>query len=132
MHQNNGEIWAKLDAGTAAYYDRVDRTRIPFDTVIRNLGKAAVRWPLVIQTLFMRIGGKPPPPSEVSAYAGVLEDIASDGGALRLVQVHTVARPPAEKDVTPLSDTEVDAIADAVRQRLVDVPVETHYAPRPE
>ena len=127
-----GIPWPIRYADLAPYYDRVDRTRIPFDTVIRNLGKAAVRWPLVIQTLFMRIGGKPPPPSEVSAYAGVLEDIASDGGALRLVQVHTVARPPAEKDVTPLSDTEVDAIADAVRQRLVDVPVETHYAPRPE
>jgi len=28
--RNNGEIWAKLDAGTEEYYRLVDRTKIPF------------------------------------------------------------------------------------------------------
>ena len=130
MHKNNGEIWAKLDAGTATYYDRIDRTRVSFDTVTRNLSEAATRWPLVIQSLFMRLGGELPPPGEISAYTEVLGNILSNGGALKLVQVHTVARPPAEDEVTPLSDAEVDAIADTVRKRLVDVPVETYYAPR--
>jgi wyosine [tRNA(Phe)-imidazoG37] synthetase (radical SAM superfamily) len=132
MYENNGEIWAKLDAGTERYYDRVDRTRVAFDTVTRNLRDAALRWPLVIQSLFMRISGEPPPAEEISAYAGILDDVLSSGGTLKLIQVHTVARPPAEFDVTALSDSEVDAIAVAVRNRLVDVPVETYYAPRPE
>ncbi|MBT3604087.1 MAG: radical SAM protein, partial [Candidatus Latescibacteria bacterium] len=36
MHQNNGEIWAKLDAGTAEYYDTVERTKVSFDQVVQN------------------------------------------------------------------------------------------------
>ena len=30
LDANNGEIWAKLDAGTEAYYRQMDRTTIPF------------------------------------------------------------------------------------------------------
>lgn len=131
MYENNGEIWAKLDAGTEGYYDRVDRTRVAFDTVVRNLRDAAARWPLVIQSLFMRIGGQPPPADEIAAYARILEEILASGGALKLIQVHTVARPPAESDVTALSEAEVDAIAEAVRARLPNVPVEAYYAPKP-
>ncbi len=31
LDQNNGEIWAKLDAGTDEYYHLIERTPIPFD-----------------------------------------------------------------------------------------------------
>ena len=61
MHRHNDEIWAKLDAGTAPYYDLVERTRISFDTVVQNIQNAATKWPLVIQSLFMRIHDKAPP-----------------------------------------------------------------------
>ena len=30
LDQNNGEIWAKLDAGTDEYYHLIERTPIPF------------------------------------------------------------------------------------------------------
>ncbi len=37
LDQNNGEIWAKLDAGTAEYYSLIARTKIPFRRVLDNI-----------------------------------------------------------------------------------------------
>src|SRR4029078_2349202 len=54
LDANNGEIWAKLDAGTDEYYQLVERTKIPFQQVLDNITAAAKVRPLVIQRLFMR------------------------------------------------------------------------------
>ncbi len=113
---NEGEIWAKLDAGTEAYYRRVDVTTIPFKRVLDNLLDAARHRPIVIQSLFMRLYGVPPDAGEIEGYCDRLKEIVSKGGMIKLVQIHTVARPPAQPYVTALSDAEVDAIAARVRQ----------------
>ena len=41
LDQNQGEIWAKLDAGTEAYFKLIDRTTIPFEQVLQNIISAA-------------------------------------------------------------------------------------------
>lgn len=112
---NNGEIWAKLDAGTDAYYQLVERTKIPFQRILDNLLSASRVRPLVIQSLFMRIDGKPPAESEIDVWCDRLREIVSQGGSLKLVQVYTVARPPAESNVTSLSLAELEGIAKKVR-----------------
>ena len=117
LDKNQGEIWAKLDAGTAEYYHLVDRTPIPFRQILDNITAAARVRPLVIQALFMRVAGEPPPPAEQEAFCDRLNEIVGAGGRIKLVQVYTVARPPAESCVTALSDAEVDALADLVRRR---------------
>ena len=66
LDANQGEIWAKLEAGTDAYYHLVERTTIPFRHILDNITAAARVRPLVIQSLFMRINGEPPPPEEQS------------------------------------------------------------------
>ena len=113
----NGEIWAKLDAGTEAYYKEVDRTTVPLSRILANLVDAARVRPIVIQSLFMRICDAGPPPAEVEAYCDRLNEIAAAGGRIKLVQIHTVARAPAETWVAALSDAEVDALAQRVRDR---------------
>jgi len=115
LDENNGEIWAKLDAGTEAYYQLVERTKIPFRQVLDNITTAARERPLVLQSLFMRINGEPPSDDEITAYCGRINDIQAAGGRIKLAQIYTVARPPAESFVGSLSDAEVDAIADRVR-----------------
>ena len=132
MHRHNGEIWAKLDAGRASYYGLVNRSRVPFDRIVENLRNAARQWPLVVQTLWMRIRGTPPPPEEVSAYCDLLADVLEGGGKLKLIQLHTVARPPAESYVAPLPGEALDRIADTVRSRLSGVPVAVYYGTHPE
>jgi wyosine [tRNA(Phe)-imidazoG37] synthetase (radical SAM superfamily) len=117
LDANNGEIWAKLEAGTAEYFKLVDRTPIPFRQILDNITAAARVRPLVIQALWMRIAGEPPSSAELEAFCDRLNEIAAAGGRLKLVQVYTVARRPAESFVTPLADAEVDAIVRLVAER---------------
>jgi wyosine [tRNA(Phe)-imidazoG37] synthetase (radical SAM superfamily) len=115
LDENNGEIWAKLDAGTSDYYHLIERTTIPFEQVLANITEVAKLRPIVIQSLFMKVSGEPPPPSEITAFCERLREIISAAGHIKLVQIYTVARPPAESFVTSLSNHEVDAIRDQVR-----------------
>jgi wyosine [tRNA(Phe)-imidazoG37] synthetase (radical SAM superfamily) len=117
LNRNNGEIWAKLEAGTDEYYHLIERTPIPFRQILDNITAAARIRPLVIQSLFMRVGGEPPSPAELEAFCDRLNEITAAGGQLKLVQIYTVARRPAESYVSPLSDVEVDGIVRLVNDR---------------
>jgi wyosine [tRNA(Phe)-imidazoG37] synthetase (radical SAM superfamily) len=117
LDRNNGEIWAKLDAGTDEYYHLIERTPIPFRQILDNIAAAARVRPLVIQSLFMRVNDEPPSPAELEAFCDRLNEITAAGGKLKLVQIYTIARRPAEACVTPLADAEVDAIVDLVHDR---------------
>jgi hypothetical protein len=46
-----------------------------------------------------------------------LNEIVAAAGQLKSVQVYTVARQPAESFVEPLTNAELDAIAQTVRDR---------------
>ena len=117
LNESNGEIWAKLDAGTEAYFRRVNRPNVTLSQVIGNITTTARRWPVTIQSLFARIEDQPPCEDEVSAFCDRLLEIRAGGGRIKSVQVYTVARPPAEEEVTALSDAELDAIARTVAER---------------
>jgi wyosine [tRNA(Phe)-imidazoG37] synthetase (radical SAM superfamily) len=117
LDANNGEIWAKLDASSADYYRLVNRSAVPWQRILDNLREAALARPIVIQSLFLRMHGEQPSQAELDAYCDRLQEIAAAGGQIKLVQIHTVARPPAESWATPLTNAEVDAIVEMVRQR---------------
>jgi wyosine [tRNA(Phe)-imidazoG37] synthetase (radical SAM superfamily) len=117
LDQNNGEIWAKLEAGTPEYFQLVDRTTIPFRQVLDNITAAAKLRPLVIQALFMRVHAEPPSDAELDAFCDRLNEIKAAGGNLKLIQIYTVARQPAESFVAPLTDAEVDSIVSLVQRR---------------
>jgi wyosine [tRNA(Phe)-imidazoG37] synthetase (radical SAM superfamily) len=126
LDANNGEIWAKLDAGTDAYYRQVDRSAVAWPRILENLKNTARKRPIVIQTLFLRIHGQPPSGEELSAYLDQLREICSDGGRIKLVQVHTLARPPAETYAEPLTNAEVDRIVETIREET-ELPVAAYY-----
>lgn len=126
LDENNGEVWAKLDAGTEEYFQKVERTRIPFQQVLDNLLLAAHVRPLVIQSLFLRLEGAPPSPQEIEEYCERLINIKRHGGRLKLIQIYTIARRPAESFVAPLTNAEVDSLVETVRTRT-GLPVEAYY-----
>jgi wyosine [tRNA(Phe)-imidazoG37] synthetase (radical SAM superfamily) len=126
LDQNNGEIWAKLDAGTEAYYAQVARSAVSWRQILDNLRETARARPIVIQSLFMRIRGQPPPADEIEAYCRRLQEIVAGGGIIKLVQIHTIARRPAESWVAPLGSDEVDSIAETVRRETA-LPVAAFY-----
>jgi len=126
MDAANGQIWAKLDAGTEDYYRLINRPNHPLAHVMENIIDAARRRPVVIQSLFMRVNNRGPDAEEIDAYVGRLNEITRAGGRISLVQVYTVARRPAEDFVSALTTDEVNVIADAVR-RQTGLAVETFY-----
>jgi len=126
LDAHQGEIWAKLEAGTDEYYQRVERTVIPFRQVLDNIALAARIRPIVIQSLFMRIDGQSPPAEELTAFCDRLSEMVDRGGQIKLVQIYTVARRPAESYVTPLSDDQVDRLVERVKKRT-GLPVAGYY-----
>lgn len=108
------EPWCKLDAGTEAWYRRVDGTTFPFTRVLRNLRELAAVRPIVVQSMFCTLGPDRPDAAEIDAWVGRLRDIAATG-RIAEVQVYTVARRPADHAVSPLSAEELDTIGAAAR-----------------
>ncbi|MCA9041497.1 MAG: radical SAM protein [Planctomycetaceae bacterium] len=117
LDQNNGEIWAKLDAGTDEYYQLIDRSKIKFQQVLANITTAAQTRPIVIQSLFMNVHAEPPTASEIDAYCDRLDEVIKAGGKIKLVQIYTIARETTESYVTPLSDAQIDEIAAKVAEK---------------
>ncbi|MEO2032042.1 MAG: radical SAM protein [Planctomycetaceae bacterium] len=117
LDRNNGQIWAKLDAGTEEYYKLIERTTIPFQRILDNIANAARERPLVIQSLFMNVDRVPPTDTEISAFCDRLNEVQSSGGKIEFVQIYTVARPPAESFVSALTEDQLNDIAKMVRTR---------------
>lgn len=109
-----GEVWAKLDAGTEAHYQRVNRSKVPFARVLANLREAGRAHPLVIQSLFMRLPGGPPAEEEVAAYLERLRELRDAGTRIDRVQLYTIARTTAVPGVEAVSDEELSSIAERV------------------
>jgi wyosine [tRNA(Phe)-imidazoG37] synthetase (radical SAM superfamily) len=128
MMANQGEIWAKLDAGSEAYYREICRSRVPFARILDNLAATARRWPITIQTLFLEWRGQGPGAEEVAAYLGRLRDILVQG-RIQGIQLYTVARPTPEPEARPLPARAMDDLARRVRAGLPDLPVEVFYGP---
>ncbi|HJV23826.1 MAG TPA: hypothetical protein VJ570_14075 [Holophagaceae bacterium] len=126
----NGEIWAKLDAGTEAHYKAIDRSAIPFPRILDNLLATARRWPLTIQTLFLEWEGQGPSEAEVEAYVGRLRDLRDQGGTLKEIQLYTVARPTPEAAARPLKAELLESAAERIRATLPEVPLEVFHGPQ--
>ena len=129
LDANNGEIWAKLDAGTQERFEAVNRPHPArrLEDIVGGITAVARGRAVVIQTLFFRIDGRGPGQADLAAYTARLREIIGGGGRIRLVQVHTIARSPLSPSASMLPDDELDALADAVRQAVPRVPVEAYY-----
>jgi wyosine [tRNA(Phe)-imidazoG37] synthetase (radical SAM superfamily) len=126
LDQNNGEIWAKLDAGTEKHFRLVNRSHTALQRILDNLLDAARVRPLIIQSLWFRNLGAAPHSEEIESYCKRLNSLLDQGGRLKGIQLYTIARNPAETSASPLSNAELDQIAELVRIR-VHVPVDIFY-----
>lgn len=125
LDRHQGEIWAKLDAGTEAYYQEVNRGSIPFAEILDNLRAAGRRRPIIIQTLFMKIDGRPPADAEIDAYISRLNDLRAAGTQISAIHLHTVARPPADIRAGALAPDELGRLAQRIAERVA-LPVQKY------
>ena len=117
------ELWCKLDAGTEAYFQLVDGTRLPLQRILDNLLLVARERPIVVQSLFLAMDGVGPDEGEIAAWASRLRDVVAHGGRIDHVQVYTVARAPADPRVAALPAERLETIAAAARAGGVDARV---------
>ncbi|MDR2704505.1 MAG: radical SAM protein, partial [Planctomycetaceae bacterium] len=120
---NNGEIWAKLDAGTADYFRTVSRSSIPYEKILTNLKEFSQTNPVVIQSCFALLHNKEPDNEEIRQYAERLKLL----GQVQRVQIYTVARLAPESWVLPLSNEQLDKITETVRE-ITGLQVDSFYS----
>ena len=117
------ELWCKLDAGSEAYFQVVDGTRLPFQRILDNLLLVARERPIVIQAMFLALEGRGPDDAEVAAWASRLRGIVAGGGRIDHVQVYTIARAPSDPRCGALDPARLEAIAASARAAGLDASV---------
>jgi wyosine [tRNA(Phe)-imidazoG37] synthetase (radical SAM superfamily) len=110
------EVWAKLDAGTQAYMDRVDHSQVPLSKILDNIRALGRQRPVVIQSVFLLIHGEEPPLEEIEQYAQRLKDLKDAGTQIALVQIHSAARPIIHPECAHLPLKFLSRIAQTVRR----------------
>jgi wyosine [tRNA(Phe)-imidazoG37] synthetase (radical SAM superfamily) len=111
------EIWAKLDAGTQAFMERVNRPQVPLKKVLANILKLGRQRPVVIQSLFSLLDGQPPPPEEIEQYLERLGELKTAGAMIPLVQVYSPYRPMAQAQCGHLPLKNLSHIAKLIRAK---------------
>jgi histidinol dehydrogenase len=114
----NLNIWLKLDAGTLGWYIEINRSDIPFDTLIKRIREFAVLVPVTIQTMLCAVNGSPPPPEEALAWEQLIVELVAAAG-LKEIQLYGKARPsPEDPKTAPLPLAYLEGRAAALRRRL--------------
>ena len=94
-----GEVWFKLDAGTAAGLVRINGTRARPGAVARRLACCAELAPTWMQSCFFLIDGGAPAEHEIRAWLDLLAPLAPK---LAGVHLYSLARPSLQKEAPRL------------------------------
>ncbi|MDD2710142.1 MAG: radical SAM protein [Verrucomicrobiae bacterium] len=125
LDDHQGEIWAKLDAGTEDHYRLVNRSNVKLERILKNIETTALERPIHIQSLFFRLHGQPPDNQEMDAYLGHLQHFLSKGCQIKEVQVYTIARPTPEAYATALPSVELRRLGELIRSKT-GIPVQCY------
>lgn len=110
------EVWAKLDAGTQEWMDRVNVPHDRLERIVGNILSVARERPVVIQTLLPMIGEIGPTDAEIAAYSDRLKEIQAGGGELAYVQIYSANRPTPRSECGHLPLRRLSEIAQQVRR----------------
>jgi histidinol dehydrogenase len=86
------KLWLKLDAGTKDWYAKIDKSKVPFGSLITAIQSFASLAPFTIQTMICSIDGAAPPPAEESAWKRLALELAASGHVTGF-QIYGKARP---------------------------------------
>jgi wyosine [tRNA(Phe)-imidazoG37] synthetase (radical SAM superfamily) len=109
------EVWAKLDVGTQAYMDKVNRPQVPLEKVLANILRLGRQRPVIIQSLFSLLDGQEPPAEEIEQYIERLKELKTAGAVIPLVQVYSPTRPVTQAGCGHLPLKSLSHIAKLIR-----------------
>jgi wyosine [tRNA(Phe)-imidazoG37] synthetase (radical SAM superfamily) len=110
------EIWAKLDGGTQAYLDRLNKPNVPLEKILSNILLVAKQRPVIIQSLFAALHGYGPNEFEIAQYAQRLKELRDSGAQIPLVQIYSATRPTPNSTCEHLPLRTLSDIARTVRK----------------
>ena len=110
------EVWAKLDGGTQAYLNRVNKPNVSVERILTNILSVARQHPVVIQSLFPAVNGEEPPLEEIDQYARRLLELKQAGAQISLVQIYSAGRPTMRSECGHLPLKCLSRIAHNVHQ----------------
>lgn len=111
-----GEVWFKVDAGTAEGYRRINNVEMSPQSVARNLRLCTTLCRTWVQTCLFALDGTGPTDEEIAAYVDVLR--MADTGRLAGVLLYGLARPsmqPEAPRLGPLAEERLEAVAQRLR-----------------
>jgi histidinol dehydrogenase len=136
------DIWLKTDAGTQDWYDKMNRSSVPFEkltTVKKEFTSCAI---VTIQTMLCAINGEPPPETEKQAWESLVCELAlntvkktnnsgGETGGVRKIQLYGKARPASEDPLAaqlPANYLEERAasLRNVFSDRDISIPVEVY------
>ena len=117
------EVWAKLDGGTQAYVNQVNRSEVRLEKILSNILLLGRQRPVVIQSLFPAIHDEEPPLEEIEQYGRRLLELKNGGAQISLVQIYSATRPSLNSASGHLPLKVLSRIAHIVRQ-MTGLPAE--------
>ena len=119
-----GEIWLKFDAASQPYFDRIERSRIPFSRMMEGLEEIVMSLPVTLQTMVLDFGAPDMPGSFASdrrfwePLLKQVESWARQGAKIRGWHLYGVARTPALPEVRRVDPERLKVYAGEARERL--------------
>jgi wyosine [tRNA(Phe)-imidazoG37] synthetase (radical SAM superfamily) len=110
------EIWAKLDAGTQGYMNRINRPNCSIDKVLANILLVGRQRPVIIQSLFTSVNGEEPAEAEIDHYAERLRLLREHGAQIAFVQIYSATRPIPHPECGHLPLKTLSRIAQRVKE----------------
>ena len=133
------DIWLKADAGTSEWYEKIDRSDIPFEKIISKIKEFCACAPLTVQTMLCAVDGREPPSQEAEAWIKLIVELAviagasaasGKGGAVRKIQIYGKARPaPCDPKASPLPAEYLEERARSLRSALAATPAACNGPP---
>jgi wyosine [tRNA(Phe)-imidazoG37] synthetase (radical SAM superfamily) len=117
LFTRNDEVWAKLDAGTPAQMNLVNKSEVAIEKILSNILLVARRRTMVIQSSFPALNGCVPDEQDIEHYAQRLKELSVAGARISLVQIYSARRPTANLKCGHLPLRALSRIAQKVRSR---------------
>ncbi|MGC8744079.1 MAG: radical SAM protein [Verrucomicrobiia bacterium] len=121
----NDEVWAKLDAGTQDFMNKINRPKVSIEKILSNIKLVGRKRPIIIQSLFPSIRNEFPLDKEIEQYAQRLLELKNSGVQISYVQIHSARRPVTNPECEHLPLKVLSKIAKTVRD-LTGLKVEVY------
>ncbi|MBN8443622.1 MAG: radical SAM protein [Thauera sp.] len=124
LGEAGGEVWFKIDGGTAAAIERINGVHLDPEAVVRHLACCTALCTTWVQTCMFRWDGEAPSAADIDAYLDVLARGRSAG--LAGVLLYGVARQsmqPEAARITPLTADELEGIGERIKEKGLTVRV---------